>query len=121
MKIKPTSAHWQPALIAHSLSSDACVEGLADIGQAIQIILRTPHGSDPHRPTFGSNLYHYIDYPIDRAIPHVVRESVGAIKMWEPRCEVLKVEPVVSSEHLTLRVNWRVADGVINITEMVWR
>ncbi|MDK6877353.1 baseplate protein, partial [Escherichia coli] len=56
-----------------------------------------------------------------RAIPHVVRESVEAIRQWEPRCRLLKVTPVIDGEHLTLRVQWRAADGVINSTEVLWR
>lgn len=70
---------------------------------------------------FGSNLWRYIDYPIERAIPHVVRESVEAIRMWEPRCRLLKVTPSIDGEHLTLRVQWRAADDVINTTEVLWR
>ena len=72
--MKTTSVFWQPALQAPG----EIVRGLDDIRQAIQIILRTPRGSDPHRPEFGSNLHLYIDWPVDRAIPHVVRESVEA-------------------------------------------
>ncbi|HAJ6454561.1 GPW/gp25 family protein [Escherichia coli] len=116
-KTRPSTLHWQPAL----LRPEEYVCGLDDIHQAIHIILRTPRGSDPHRPLFGSNLWHYIDYPIERAIPHVVRESVEAIRQWEPRCRLLKVTPVIDGEHLTLRVQWRAADDVINSTEVLWR
>ncbi|MBJ2484849.1 baseplate protein, partial [Salmonella enterica subsp. enterica serovar London] len=41
--------------------------------------------------------------------------------MWEPRCRLLKVTPTIDGEHLTLRVQWRAADGVINSTEVLWR
>ncbi|MGS9159652.1 hypothetical protein ACQWFT_24925, partial [Salmonella enterica subsp. enterica serovar Infantis] len=41
--------------------------------------------------------------------------------MWEPRCRVLKVTPTSDGEHLTLRVQGRAADGVINSTEVLWR
>ncbi|MDF0764122.1 baseplate protein, partial [Escherichia coli] len=50
--MKTTSVFWQPALQAPG----EIVRGLDDIRQAIQSILRTPRGSDPHRPEFGSNL-----------------------------------------------------------------
>lgn len=95
--------------------------GLDDIWQAIQIILRTPRGSDPHRPEFGSNLHLYIDWPIDRAIPHVVRESVDAIRRWEPRCQLMSVKPAVDGEHLTLRVSWKGSDGQPRTQELLWR
>ena len=73
---------YQPALSGQvaghpsGLASDRygeIVTGVADIGQCIYIILATPKGSDPHRPTFGSEINLYIDYPIDAARPHSVR------------------------------------------------
>ncbi|WP_231643064.1 GPW/gp25 family protein [Ralstonia syzygii] len=77
-----SSVHWQPALKSYDL-----VEAERDIDQAIRVILGTPKGSDPHRPDFGSNLQLYLDYPIDQAVQHLVRESVEAIRQWEPRCD----------------------------------
>ncbi|MCA6221926.1 GPW/gp25 family protein [Photorhabdus sp. P32] len=117
MNTNSHSAFWQFAL--KNSGKIAC--GLDDIAQAILIILRTPCGSDPHRPEFGSNLHLYIDYPIDRAIPHIVRESVDAITRWEPRCQLLSVNPTVNGEHLTLRVNWTAVDGITQSTELLWR
>ncbi|KVC63488.1 baseplate protein [Burkholderia ubonensis] len=108
-----TSVHWQPAL-----NGDGVVEGVDDIAQAIRLILGTPQGSDPHRPEFGSKLHLYIDMPIDRATPHVVRESVEAIRRWETRCEVIRVIPSISESRETIRVQWRLADGVIRETEV---
>jgi phage baseplate assembly protein W len=110
-----TAAHWQPALG----SPDTIVTGLADIQQAIAIILRTPKGADPHRPAFGSNLRDYLDWPVEQAIPHVVRESVEAIRRWEPRVDVVSVTPTIDGAHLTLRVVFLLADGVEAQTQVV--
>lgn len=107
------SVHWQPAL-GHL----GVVEAEADIDQAIRIILATPRGADPHRPDFGSNLHRYIDMPVDRAVPHLVRESVEAIRRWEPRCELIQVSPSIEGAHITLRVLWRVAGGLVRDTEV---
>ena len=107
------SLHWQPAL-----GSFGIVETLADIDQAIRVILRTPMGSDPHRPDFGSNLHLYLDYPVNQAVPHVVRETVEAIQQWEPRCNLVKVTPTIEESRITLRVQWRLADGVQHETEV---
>lgn len=109
-----SSIHWQPALRA----TGEVVEGVSDIDQAIRIILATPKGADPHRPDFGSDIHRYIDYPVDQAIPHLVRESVEAIRKWEPRCELVKVTPAIDQAHVTLRVAWRLADGVLRETEV---
>ncbi|MGH7917528.1 MAG: GPW/gp25 family protein [Candidatus Binataceae bacterium] len=67
------------------------VQGLADVNQCIQIIVTTPKGSDPLRPTFGADLWRYIDFPIDSAIPAIVGEVTAAITTWEPRAKVIAV------------------------------
>lgn len=109
-----TAAHWQPALD----TSGEVVEGLRDIDQAIRIILTTPKGSDAHRPEFGSDLHLYIDWPVNRVTPHLVREAVDAIRRWEPRVMVVQVQVRIEETHVFLRVQWRVADDVPQLTEV---
>ncbi|POG01003.1 baseplate protein [Pseudomonas putida] len=109
-----TAAHWQPALG----TAGEVVQGLRDIDQSIRIILTTPKGSDPHRPTFGSDLNLYIDWPHDRVTPYLVRESIEAIRQWETRVTVVQVQVSIAQSNLTLRVVWRVADGVAQTTEV---
>ncbi|WP_409284300.1 GPW/gp25 family protein [Pseudomonas protegens] len=109
-----TAAHWQPALG----TSGEVVEGLRDIDQAIRIILTTPKGSDAHRPEFGSNIHLYIDWPVNRVTPHLVREAVDSIRQWEPRVSVVQVQVAIEGSQVTLRVQWRVADGVTQLTEV---
>ncbi|MDS9879363.1 GPW/gp25 family protein [Pseudomonas protegens] len=109
-----TAAHWQPALG----TSGEVVEGLRDIDQAIRIILTTPKGSDAHRPEFGSNIHLYIDWPVNRVTPHLVREAVDSIRQWEPRVSVVQVQVAIEGSNVTLRVQWRVADGVTQLTEV---
>ncbi|MDO5940649.1 GPW/gp25 family protein [Burkholderia cepacia] len=108
-----SSVHWQPALKSYDV-----VEAEQDIDQAIRVILGTPKGSDPHRPDFGSNNHLYLDYPVDQAVPHLVRESVEAIRQWEPRCELVKVTPSIEESQTKLRVKWKLADGVLRETEV---
>lgn len=107
---------WQPAL-----GYEGRVTGADDIAQSILIILSTPKGADPLRPEFGNQLYLYMDWPVKRARPYVIREAVDAIRQWETRCEVVRVETIADGEHLTLRVRWRVAGGAETSTEVVWR
>jgi uncharacterized protein len=91
------SADWSLELDANSVSGQpgsgigSVVQGLGDINQCIGIILATPPGSDPLRPTFACNLWRWIDAPITVARPHLVREIVEAITKWEPRVRVLSV------------------------------
>ncbi|MFV2950039.1 GPW/gp25 family protein [Pseudomonas japonica] len=109
-----SAAHWQPALG----TSGEAVQGLRDIDQAIRIILTTPKGSDPHRPEFGSDLHLYIDWPTDQVTPYLVRETIEAIRRWEVRVSVVRVDVQLDAEQITLRAIWRVADGVSQITEV---
>ncbi|MFJ7792904.1 GPW/gp25 family protein [Pseudomonas sp. NPDC096950] len=109
-----TAAHWQPALG----TSGEVVEGLRDIDQAIRIILTTPKGSDAHRPEFGSDLHLYIDWPVNRVTPHLVREAVDAIRRWETRVSVVQVLVLIEDSRIILRVQWRVANGVDQLSEV---
>ena len=73
-----TYVDWQYKL--NKIGSVA--EGVEDINQCIAIILLTQKGSDPLRPTFGSDIYKYIDYPINSAKANIIRESIEAIEKW---------------------------------------
>ncbi|MBB5017423.1 hypothetical protein HNQ59_000687 [Chitinivorax tropicus] len=108
-----SSIHWQPAL-----NQPDVVEAEADISQSIRVILTTPKGSVPHRPQFGSNLHRYLDQPIDRALPQLVRETTEAIRDWEPRCTLIKVLPVAEGATMRIKVWWKLADGIQHETEV---
>lgn len=106
------------------------VQGVADIDQCIAIILTTPKGSDPLRPTFGADIWSFIDYPIDEALPAIVREITAAITAWEPRVRLLSVAaaPVLDSgaqagAQLSITVTWQLklsaAPGAPNRTQVV--
>jgi phage baseplate assembly protein W len=92
------------------------VQGLQDVDQCIRIILTTPKGSDPLRPTFGVDVWRYLDFPLPAARPAMVREMTEAILQWEPRVKLLKIAiaPVVDSTpqsgaHLSVTATWRLA------------
>ena len=111
----PKQHHWQPAL-----GGDGEAIGLDDLRQSIAIILKTPLGSDPLRPDFGSNLARYIDYPVNRARPHVVRETVTAIRRWEPRVTVMKVTVTQEGDAgIKVSVVFRLADGLEATAEVM--
>ena len=73
-----TYVDWQPML--NQIGEAA--EGIDDINQCIANIIKTRKGSVPHRPTFGSDVYQYVDYPISAAIPNIIRETTDAITEW---------------------------------------
>jgi phage baseplate assembly protein W len=105
-----TSADWSLKLNAMGQA----VQGIDDIDQCIGIILTTPQGSDPLRPTFGADLWQYIDNPLTVAVPSIVREVSAAISMWEPRVSLqsVTVTPATDSSsqsdaHLNVSVVWQ--------------
>ena len=110
-----TSADWSLALGAIG----DVVQGIADVEQCLGIIVTTPRGSDPIRPTFGADIWRFIDFPLDRALPAIVSELTSAIALWEPRVNLLSVtaQPVndastQSGAHLDVTLNWQLKLGV---------
>ncbi len=111
----PTYLHWQPAL-----GSDGFACAYEDLRQAVRTILTTRLGSDPLRPDFGSRVPDYIDWPIDRARPHIVRETVAAIRKWEPRVKIKRVRVLPSdAARITVSCELSVADGTEITAEVV--
>lgn len=112
---------FQPALSAAGIGASGLaddrlgelVTDTQDVDQCIRIILTTPKGSDPHRPQFGSNMHLYVDYPVNVARPHIVREAVNSLREWEPRIEVVKVSVELSGEaSLSCVISWAFASGI---------
>ncbi len=116
-----TSADWSLKLGAIG----EVVQGIADVDQCIAIILTTPKGSDVLRPTFGADLWSFIDNPITTAVPAIVSEVSAAIATWEPRVKLVSVSaaPVIDSStqsgaHLDVTVTWQLQlDGAVSATQ----
>ncbi len=110
-----TSADWSLELG----TIGGVVQGIADVEQCLGIIVTTPRGSDPLRPKFGADIWRYIDFPIDEALPAIVSELTSAITMWEPRVNLISVtaRPVTdggtqSGAHLDVTLTWQLKLGV---------
>jgi phage baseplate assembly protein W len=111
------AADWSLALDRHG-GLGRVVEGIDDVNQAIEIILTTPKGSDPLRPTFGADLWQYIDFPINAAVAAIVREVTDAVTQWEPRVKLLSVKAEQAADagaqagaHLRVSVKWELELG----------
>lgn len=110
-----SSRFFQPALSRESVGNGTLlsdrlgevVHDLDDIEQCIAVILKTPRGSVPLRPEFGSAAHNYIDAPFAIAKPNLVREIKLAIELWEPRVKVLSVNIVQQAiAHLKCVIVW---------------
>lgn len=102
-------ADWQFKL--NEIGSVA--EGVDDINQCIGIILTTPKGTVPHRPTFGSYIYKYIDYPVNSAKPNIIRETIDALSEWEKRVIVKSVSYEADEENVKVNVEWQLKDSTV--------
>jgi len=116
------SADWSLTLDSTALSGQPVqatgagigrvVQGYGDVEQCLVIILTTPKGSDVLRPTFGCDLWRFIDRPLNLAIPHIVREVTDAITQWEPRAKLISISVAAGtgSQALSQRIvtiNWQ--------------
>jgi phage baseplate assembly protein W len=109
-----TSADWSLMLDANAPQPVAgagignVAQGIADINQCIGIILSTPKGSDPLRPTFACDIWQLIDAPVDIVRPALVREIVEALTKWEPRIRVLSVVVnLIDIAQLGIAITWQ--------------
>jgi phage baseplate assembly protein W len=119
-----TSADWSLSLDSSTASGlpasgiGNVVQGVADINQCIGIILATPPGSDPLRPTFACDLWRLLDAPINFARPALVRDIVQAITKWEPRVRVLSVVVNLVSgtvSNLLIAITWQLKVDTVGI------
>ncbi len=97
-----TYVDWQYKL--NQIGSVA--EGAEDINQCIAIILTTRKGSVPHRPTFGSEIYKYVDFPINEAVPNIIRETTDALALWETRVTVKCVNVNITEHKINVKIEW---------------
>ncbi len=108
-----TYVDWQYKL--NEIGSIA--EGVDDINQCIAIILTTQKGSVPHRPTFGSDILKYVDYPINIAKANIIRETIDAITLWETRIKVDSVTVEINQAQINIKVEWSLNDS--NVSDSV--
>ena len=99
----PRAPYWQPALGR----AGEVVEGLAELGQAIALVLTTVVGSVPLAPEFGCDVWKLLDQPMNRAIPAAIREVTQALRRCEPRIQIVKVSIRRDTGVPTLQVTWR--------------
>lgn len=89
------SKNWQIDIT----QPQSVVVGSDDIQQSISIILRTRKGEDPLRPHFGSDIWRWIDKPVNTAVPNMKKEILDAIEMFEPRVKITSLKAEILMDH----------------------
>jgi phage baseplate assembly protein W len=111
-----TSADWSLQVGADPTDGSTLgevVQGLADVDQAIGIIIMTPWGDDPLRPTFAWDILNIVDLPVTIAIPMIVAGLAEAIEKWEPRATVISITATPINATTELGAHWQIT--------VVWR
>jgi len=107
------TANWQACIS----DPKVVVEDANDIAQCIYTILATVKGSDPLRPDFGSDLYKFIDQPINLVQPQMIFEVFNALEKWEPRIVVNRVRISTDFDRKIIHIDC----GVIRSSRFVER
>lgn len=100
------STYWQLS----TLGVGFIAEGLEDIRQCIDLILRTRKGTAPLNPLFGSDVFDWLDKPVNQAIPNIKKAILESVGIWEPRVQVQKIAHEIEVSHLTFHVTYKLVD-----------
>lgn len=85
-------------------------QGLADIRQCIDLLLRTQKGTDPLRPDFGSDIFQYVDKPLNFAIPNIKQAIVNAVNQWETRVTVDSIRDEINESNVIFFITYKLVD-----------
>ncbi len=79
------------------------------IRDSIIQILSTRKGERFFNREFGSNLHKLVFEPNDEILKDMIQEEVvNAIKRWEPRVEITKVDTVISNNRVDVLIEYKI-------------
>lgn len=102
----PNTANWTLS----AFGDEGIKTDLDDVAQCIYVILTTKRGSDPLRPTFGTEIWKWIDQPVTLAIPNVIREIYEGVEIWEKRAKIVSIvadTTSVSAGNVLFKITWQ--------------
>jgi len=85
-------------------------EGLADVRQCLDILLRTYKGSDSLRAEFGCGIFQYIDQPVNVAIPNMKRAIIEAVAIWETRVKLVSITHYLQESQIFFNITYKLVD-----------
>lgn len=108
-------AQWQARLGAPGER----VEGLTELAQSLSIVLRTPLGSVPGRPTFGSRIHELVDADISDVQAFGPRYARESILVCLPRIQFVDATAeLLAPNNAELVVSWRPVGGALQTTRV---
>lgn len=81
------------------------VRGVDDILQCFYIILHTIPGSDPLRPDFGSDIWLYLDKPVNQFSGKFSATIKRDLEKWEPRVSINTVKIIRWDEYIEVKIS----------------
>lgn len=102
----PNTANWTLS----AFDDEGIKTDLDDVAQCIYVILSTKRGSDPLRPTFGTEIWKWIDRPVKLAIPNVIREIYEGVEIWEKRAKIISIvadNASIATGNVLLKITWQ--------------
>ncbi|MDR2001392.1 MAG: GPW/gp25 family protein [Prevotella sp.] len=87
------------------INEGSIVRGADDIIQCFYIILHTIPGSDPLRPDFGSDIYQYLDKPVNQFSGKFCAQVKNDLEKWEPRVSIKSVGIIRADEHIDVKIS----------------
>lgn len=82
--------------------------GVDAIKQRIIIAVLTEMGSDPFRPTFGTNIYQMLDMPVNIALPVLRLEILRSVTRWVPEVEIISLAHDLIESHVSFNLTFTV-------------
>lgn len=81
------------------------------VKKALINLIKTPLGSRPFNPTYGTKVYDYIFAPADEETELAINDEIAeTIAKWEPRAQVTAIESTISDNGIEIRVEYYVAN-----------
>ncbi len=97
---------WSWPVATNAGGAFTMATGIAELEQAMYLILSTNPGERPMRPEFGCPLADHVFAPADATTAGLVgHEVVRALNRWEPRVEVVNVEVTPDPVESTLWID----------------
>ena len=81
------------AMSGMNAATGKTITGIEHLRQSVLDILSTPVGTRVMRRDYGSRLPYLVDAPLNgRVLMAIIAESAGAVRRWEPRLKVKRVQ-----------------------------
>lgn len=88
-------------------------QGLDDIKQCVYIILMTQKLTDPLREDFGCGAFDYVDMPVNKAIPNIIKSILDALEVYEKRIENVTVKSKINISEIEFTINYKIKNTIL--------